>query len=454
MVKKTSKYPRNNFYLFCFIFAVFNFLFFPAPKAFSASPITLEWSPNSETDLAGYRVFCREEGQSYDYANPSWEGTDATYTIYDLEENNTYCCVVRAFDTQGFESDDSNEVCFEVIADENYSPQVSIFADVTSGIIPLSVYFDGSGSYDPDGEIVSYDWDFGDGATGSGDTVSHTFTAAGEYTVTLTVTDDQGAAVSETVEISADSGSETDADVGSELEIEAEDMSIKTTGGAVADGWNIWSNGYIADTVDFSTQGTYTFEVEARGTYAGAGWPIMEVRIDQNEVGTVTVNTSDWAVYTIQAYVSSGTHEVAVAFTNDYYRSGQDRNLYVDKVTITDADDNLFPEISIFADVTSGTIPLSVYLDGSGSYDPDGEIVSYDWDFGDGATGSGNTVSHTFTAAGEYTVTLTVADDQGATVSKTIEISADSGSEKVETTSGSTFTRWSSWWLWTWSRRR
>jgi hypothetical protein len=86
--------------------------------------------------------------------------------------------------------------------------------------------------------------------------------------------------------------------------------------------------------VDFPTGGTYTFEVRARGSYAGEAWPIMEVRIDQNEVGTVTVDTSSWAVYTIQAYVSSGTHEVAIAFTNDYYRRRQDRNLYVDNVTI------------------------------------------------------------------------------------------------------------------------
>lgn len=51
--------------------------------------------------------------------------------------------------------------------------------------------FNGGGSTDPDGSINSYQWDFGDGATGSGENVSHTF-AAGEYTVTLTVTDNRG----------------------------------------------------------------------------------------------------------------------------------------------------------------------------------------------------------------------------------------------------------------------
>ena len=54
------------------------------------------------------------------------------------------------------------------------------------------VAFDGTGSSDPDGTIVSYDWNFGDGSTGTGVTPSHTYAAAGGYNVTLTVTDDAG----------------------------------------------------------------------------------------------------------------------------------------------------------------------------------------------------------------------------------------------------------------------
>jgi hypothetical protein len=62
----------------------------------------------------------------------------------------------------------------------------------TSGYEPFKVMFDGSSSYAPeDRSIVSYDWDFGDGDTGSGAIVNHTF-AAGEYNVRLTVTDDAG----------------------------------------------------------------------------------------------------------------------------------------------------------------------------------------------------------------------------------------------------------------------
>ena len=112
-------------------------------------------------------------------------------------------------------------------------------------------------------------------------------------------------------------------------------MPIKTTGVPISGGWNIWDNGYIADNIDFAAGGTVSFEVMAMGSYAGEAWPIMEVRIDQTPVGTVAVDSSSWTAYTIQASITSGTHEVAIAFINDYWEDPDDRNLYVDKVTIT-----------------------------------------------------------------------------------------------------------------------
>jgi len=81
----------------------------------------------------------------------------------------------------------------------NLPPNAVAGADTTSGAVPLEVDFDGGVSWDPDGEIVSYDWDFGDGNTNSGETVSHTYISEGTYVVTLTVTDDEGAADSNTV---------------------------------------------------------------------------------------------------------------------------------------------------------------------------------------------------------------------------------------------------------------
>lgn len=62
-----------------------------------------------------------------------------------------------------------------------------------------------------------------------------------------------------------------------------------------------------------------------------------------------------------------------------------------------------------------GVPGVPVQLNGSQSFDADGSIVSYAWDFGDGSTGAGSQISHAYAAPGTYTVTLTVTDDQGTT---------------------------------------
>lgn len=66
---------------------------------------------------------------------------------------------------------------------------------------------------------------------------------------------------------------------------------------------------------------------------------------------------------------------------------------------------------------------LACTFDSAGSADPDGSIVSYAWAFGDGTTGTGASVGHTYAAAGDYTATLTVTDNLGATASTTRTVS-------------------------------
>lgn len=86
----------------------------------------------------------------------------------------------------------------------NQAPQVSISAAPTSGNTPLFVGFSASGS-DPDGFITSYQWNFGNGVTAVGSSVSYTYTSAGSYTARVIATDDDGATSQATVQINVGS---------------------------------------------------------------------------------------------------------------------------------------------------------------------------------------------------------------------------------------------------------
>jgi len=85
----------------------------------------------------------------------------------------------------------------------NLSPIASFTCTPTSGAAPLRVSFDASSSYDPDGSITAYEWNFSDGETATGVTISHTYQAAGTYTALLKVTDNDGASDSAGTSIEA-----------------------------------------------------------------------------------------------------------------------------------------------------------------------------------------------------------------------------------------------------------
>jgi PKD repeat protein len=102
---------------------------------------------------------------------------------------NSYAMNVLATDQLGASA--SRSFVINVVAVTNLPP-VSVAAGPYSGVEGSPVSFDGSGSSDPDGDAITYAWNFGDGNTGTGATPTHTYADNGVYTVTLIVTDQHG----------------------------------------------------------------------------------------------------------------------------------------------------------------------------------------------------------------------------------------------------------------------
>ncbi len=105
------------------------------------------------------------------------------------------------------------------------APLVSFTRSPASGMAPLAVFFDGTESSDPDGAIASYDWGFGDGSTAAGATATHTYSSAGTYSATLTVTDDFGKSA-ETMRMVDVTASDVPPPVGTEIGDRAPDISL------------------------------------------------------------------------------------------------------------------------------------------------------------------------------------------------------------------------------------
>jgi PKD repeat protein len=175
----------------------------------ATSGSTLTWSltgSGKENTIDHYTVFISNDGQNLMSLGNVASGTH-TYDIskLGLAPGSTWQFYVKAIGVPSIHNQTSSAVAYAVPA--NQPPVASLTVAPLSGTAPLAVTADASGSHDPDGTIVSYSINFGDGTTVSAATATHTYSLAGSFKVTATVTDNGGASssASQTVTVSAPS---------------------------------------------------------------------------------------------------------------------------------------------------------------------------------------------------------------------------------------------------------
>nr|WOJ45599.1 GH6 family Cel6A cellobiohydrolase type II [uncultured Vibrio sp.] len=130
-----------------------------------------------------------EDGDALTYIWDFGDGETATGkdVLHTYTEPGQYTAKLTVDDGTGV--DTATAVISVTTESGNTPPVAAMTATPASGQAPLLVNFDASASTDADNDVLTYIWDFGDGATGSGVSTSHTYADAGKYTVSLIVTD-------------------------------------------------------------------------------------------------------------------------------------------------------------------------------------------------------------------------------------------------------------------------
>ncbi len=328
------------------------------------------------------------EAVAFDGSGSSDDGTINSY-VWDFGDGNTGTGISPI---HTYATGDVYDVSLTVTDNDGLTDTATTSADINnppvsdpngpySGTVGVRVDFSGTESSD-DGTIMSYAWDFGDGGTGIGSNPSHIYSTAATFDVSLTVTDNDGA---------------TDTAATTAI-IAAEDLVPP-----VADANGPYS-GTVGETVQFDGSGSS----DSDGNIVGYAWDFGD-----NETGT--------GVNPVHIYTTTGEFEISLTVTdNDGLQS-----------TDTSAATIGIGPLPPIADVNgpyTGTVGVPVDFDGTGSSDPNNDIASYDWDFGDGTfvEDAGPTPSHTYSGDGIFTVTLTVIDatelSDSASTTATIEL--------------------------------
>jgi PKD repeat protein len=226
-------------------------------------------------------------------------------------------------------------------------------------------------------QVSSFQWNFGDGGTANGQSVTHTFTSPGSFPVTLTITDALGRTAFITQSLTVGQG------------------QVPTAAFVTSPNSPI-----VNQTINFNASGSTAAPGHTITTFA---WNFGD--------GTL----GDGALVQ-HSYPQAGTYTVTLKVTDD---AGRKSSLTSQTVTVGNGN----PTADFAFNPSAPTSGQQVVFDASASQAQGGRtIVSYSWSFGDGGSGSGQTVTHTFTTgltATTYNVLLTVTDSAGKVTSIT-----------------------------------
>ena len=241
-------------------------------------------------------------------------------------------------------------------------PPVANAGGSYTGTEDVAITFDGSGSDDPDGDTLTYAWDFGDDATGTGVDPTHTYTAGGSYTVTLVVND--GKADSDPSTTTADITEVNDppvADAGSDQNVVVNDnVTFYGSGSDDIDG-TITDYSWVFGDGNSGTGSTTTHTYETAGEYT------VELTVTDNDESTGT----DTAIVTVTEVPAYTMHVDSIVMDTDSKTRG--RNTFewaVATVTIFDESESPVEGATVFGHWSDATTDSD-----SGVTDGNGEVA-------------------------------------------------------------------------------
>jgi PKD repeat protein len=314
--------------------------------------------------------------------------------------------------------------------------------------------FNGSASYDPDGEIVSWDWDFGDGNVSSGNMTSHHYAETGTYTVTLIVTDDYGFTSSNTTTVEVYENPSTNFTSTKVCFCTNTTFNDTTVGGTApyTYTWDFDGDGTVDSTEQnasyhYSSPGTHTATLNVTDANGCSNEKTVAVYVVHTPVAIADVNRSwvatpgGWVLFsaTNSTYDANVTNSLSYNWTiHGATYTGENVTYNVTNTTtafLTVTDEyGCTNSSSVNVTYRHRPVPvidftaigcLKVKLNASNSSDHDGCITNYSWDLNNNGTygdAFGITCNATFGAGGYYTVGLNVTDNHNLTNATTREI--------------------------------